>query len=217
MIKGVIFDNDGVILDSMGIWAKVSENLIRFFGLEPDAGLIKVLASKSIEEATELMKEKTQINKSNEEIIRLIKEELDKMYFSAEKKPGIENALSFLKSKNIPMVIASSGMRYHIEKSLSNHGLLKYFDNIFTNTEIGSSKSSPEIFLSACEFLNIKPENCLVVEDSLYALRTAEKAGFITMGVSDNYNKENQQYLKAEADFYIDNMSEFKSALFGIV
>ena len=210
MIKGAIFDIDGVLLDSMGIWDDLGARYLRSLGRIPEEGLNKILFSMSMEQGAEYLNEHYGLNKSVKETVDGIGKMLEDYYFyEVLLKPGAKEILEFLKSKSINMAAATSSPRTHIEKALSRNGLLGYIDKIYTTSEVGVSKHSPDIYNLAADFLKTKSEETLVFEDSLYALKTAKEAGFVTVGVFDEKGESNQAELENQADLYLKKLDDF--------
>ncbi|SDJ05296.1 haloacid dehalogenase superfamily, subfamily IA, variant 3 with third motif having DD or ED [Lachnospiraceae bacterium G41] len=210
MIKGAIFDVDGVLLDSMGIWDDLGARYLRSLDKIPEEGLNKILFSMSMEQGAEYLNEHYGLNKSVKETVEGIGMMLEDYYFyEVLLKPGAKEVLEFLKSKNIKMAAATSSPRTHIEKALSRNGLLGYIEIIYTTSEVGVSKHSPDIYNLAADFLKTKREETLVFEDSLYALNTAKEAGFVTVGVFDEKGESNQAELENQADLYLKKLDDF--------
>ena len=210
MIKGAIFDIDGVLLDSMGIWDDLGARYLRSLGRIPEEGLNIILFSMSMEQGAEYLNEHYGLNKSVKETVDGIGKMLEDYYFyEVLLKPGAKEILEFLKSKSIKMAAATSSPRTHIEKALSRNGLLGYIDKIYTTSEVGVSKHSPDIYNLAADFLKTKSEETLVFEDSLYALKTAKEAGFVTVGVFDEKGESNQAELENQADLYLKKLDDF--------
>ena len=210
MIKGAIFDVDGVLLDSMGIWDDLGARYLRSLDKIPEEGLNKILFSMSMEQGAEYLNEHYGLNKSVKETVEGIGRMLEDYYFyEVLLKPGAKEVLEFLKSKNIKMAAATSSPRTHIEKALSRNGLLGYIDKIYTTSEVGVSKHSPDIYNLAADFLKTKSEETLVFEDSLYALKTAKEAGYVAVGVYDEKGENNQAELENQADLYLKKLDDF--------
>ena len=210
MIKGAIFDIDGVLLDSMGIWDDLGARYLRSLGRIPEEGLNKILFSMSMEQGAEYLNEHYGLNKSVKETVEGIGRMLEDYYFyEVLLKPGAKEVLEFLKSKSIKMAAATSSPRMHIEKALSRNGLLGYIDKIYTTSEVGVSKHSPDIYNLAADFLKTKSEETLVFEDSLYALKTAKEAGYVAVGVYDEKGESNQAELENQADLYLKKLDDF--------
>ena len=210
MIKGAIFDIDGVLLDSMGIWDDLGARYLRSLGRIPEEGLNKILFSMSMEQGAEYLNEHYGLNKSVKETVDGIGKMLEDYYFyEVLLKPGAKEVLEFLKSKNIKMAAATSSPRTHIEKALSRNGLLGYIEKIYTTSEVGVSKHSPDIYNLTADYLKTKPEETLVFEDSLYALKTAKEAGYVAVGVYDEKGESNQAELENQADLYLKKLDDF--------
>ena len=89
-----------------------------------------------------------------------------------------------------------------------------FFDKIYTTSEIGESKHSPKVYLTAAEALGTEPSRTLVVEDSLYALQTAGNAGFLTAGIYDALGEPDQEQLKKDAYIYCRDLTELQNHIF---
>ena len=209
MIKGVIFDIDGVVLDSMSIWKDLGARYLISQGVKPEEGLNEILFSMSMEQGAEYAKEHYRLNESVEDILDGIRLMIQSFYFDEVKaKPGAERLMSFMKENGIKITAATSSPRTHIEKALERNGLLGFFEKIFTTSEIGVSKHSPVIYNMASDFMNLEENEVLVLEDSLYALKTAKKAGYKTAGVYDGDGEPDQDGVRETGDIYITELNE---------
>lgn len=210
MIKGIIFDIDGVLLDSMGIWDDLGARYLKSIGAHPEEGLQEILFSMSMEQGAEYLREHYHLDKSDAEVLDGISGMLEKFYFDEVlPKSGAKELMEYMKGKGVKMVAATSSPRLHVEKALGRNGMLEYLDKIFTNTEVGESKHSPKIYNIAAEYMGTTPDETLVFEDSLYALKTAEAAGYVTVGVYDAKGEPDQEGVKNSGDYYIREMTEF--------
>ena len=106
------------------------------------------------------------------------------------------------------MVVATSGNKELVEAALDRNGILKYFEWIYTCTEVGAGKDEPEIYLKAADILQAKPENIVAFEDAFHAAETAKKAGFKVIGVYDVSNEEHISNMKEMCDYYCTRMDE---------
>ena len=209
MIKGIIFDLDGVLLDSMSIWNDLGARYLRSIKKEPEDGLNEILFSMSMEQGADYLKEHYKLKRSTASILNGIQDMLrDFYYYEVPAKPGADKLLKFLKEKNIRITAATSSPRTHVEKALIRNQLLRYIEAIFTTGEIAVSKHSPDIYNIACRHMDSKPGEVLVLEDSLYALKTAKEAGYKTAGVYDEDGETDQAGVEATGDVYIKNLEE---------
>ena len=213
-IKGVIFDVDGVLLDSMGIWTDLGARYLVSIGKTPEEGLAEILFSMSMEQGAEYLREHYSIGLTAEEIGTGLQDMLrDFYYYEVQAKPGAQQLLQAVSSAGIKITAATSSPREHIERALERNGLLSYVDRMFTNAEIGKSKHSPDIYDAAADHMGTAPGETCVFEDSLYALRTAAAAGYHTVGVFDSKGESDQEGLRGSAEIYIHELCEI-TALF---
>ena len=209
MIKGAIFDIDGVLLDSMIIWTDLGERYLRSIGKEPEEGLTEKLFSMSLEQGAEYLKDTYNIDKDTSGILDDINKISEHFYYhEVEAKPGVEELLKDFRTRGIKMVAATSSPRSHVERALSRTGLHNYIDKIFTNSEVGVSKHEPDIYNLAAEYMETDPSETLVFEDSLYALKTAKAAGYVTVGIYDAKGEKNQAGLLENAKLYLKSYED---------
>ena len=208
-IKGVIFDLDGTLADSMQIWDGIWEEYSDELGitLRPDQ-LRKMHSFSSIEEAEYVIKE-FGLGLSPQEIVsgrnRLIQHFYD---HEVPLKDGVIPVLEALSARGIKMCIASASERVLVEPVLRRCGINEYFGRIFSCGEEETSKSSPDIYIRAAAFMGTGIGETLVVEDALYAIKTAKKAGFPVAGVYDLAADDHQGEIKAICDYYWVSMDE---------
>ena len=210
MIRGAIFDLDGVLLDSMGIWKDLGARYLRSLHIQPEPGLNEILFAMSMEQGAAYLKKHYPLPQSEAEIGDGIARLLEDYYFhEVPAKPGAAALLNFLAERNIPMAAATSSPRAHVTRALDRLGLLSYLQAVFTTGEVGGSKHEPVIYHLAAERLGTTPAETLVFEDSLYALKTAQAAGYRTVGVFDANGEEDQAGMKAAAEVYLTALTEF--------
>ena len=184
MIRGAIFDLDGVLLDSMAVWNDLGVRYLRKRGIEPEDGLGQILFSMSMEQGADYLKEQYHLPDTPQKILNGIEQMIQDFYFyEVQPKEGAKELLQFLQKQNVKMIAATSSPREHVTKALQRNGLYDYLQQIYTTGEVGVSKHEPVIYQLAANSLGTKPEETLVFEDSLYALKTAKNAGFRAIGV----------------------------------
>lgn len=213
MIKGVIFDIDGVILDSMPIWDKAGEMYLCSLGFQPEPGLAKTMFSMSMGEGAKYLRERYQMDMDEVEIIKGINRTIEDFYaFQVQLKEGVEQFLKGLRQYGIKTVAATTSDRQVFERALKRLNVTGYFERIFTSSETGAGKSKPDIFLAAAEHMGTIPKETWVFEDALYAIRTAKNAGFRTVGVYDDSSLDDMDEIMKISDIYLrklDNVHDF--------
>ena len=210
MIRGAIFDVDGVLLNSMPIWENLGELYLNSLGMEAEMGLGETLFTMSLEEGADYLISRYGLKKTREEIIEDLTREVRDFY--VEKVPlkeGVRQYLFELNEKKIPMVIATSGDRKNAEAALKRLKVLNYFQAVFTCSEIGSGKNQPDIYLAAALQLDTEPSDTWVFEDAFHAIRTAKSAGFKTAAVYDNSNDKDLAQIWNTADIYLPEFADF--------
>lgn len=210
MIKGAIFDMDGTLLDSMPVWMNASARYLATLGICAEPNLSEILFSMSMQEGAEYVQKKYNVPRSIDEIVTgvnaIVYESYEK---SVQPKAGVREFLEGLKQAGIPMVVATSSDRSMAEVALARTGLLPYFRQIFTCSEVGAGKSKPDIYYAAAKSLGTKTEETWAFEDALYATKTAKAAGFCTVGLYDEASAKEQQELQKIADIYVDGLTDF--------
>ena len=204
MIKSAIFDVDGTLLDSMEIWDNAGERYLSSVGKTAEK-----LCDMSLTEGAEYMKKQYALSFSTDEIVSGVLKIIEDFYFyEVGLKNNAKEILQFLKSNNIKMIIATSSDKTHIKKAFERLGILKYFTDIVTCSQIGKGKTSPDIYLACADKLGTAPSETLVFEDAVFAAETAHKAGFKTVGVYDESSRNDKNRIKAVCDYYADSFEK---------
>lgn len=211
MIRGVIFDVDGVLLNSMPVWENLGEIYLERLGIEAEKGLGETLFAMSLEEGADYLIENYGLKQTPGEIIAGLNREVQDFYGrKVPLKEGVRGYLQEFRDRKIPMAIATSGDRANAETALKRLKVLSYFRAVFTCTEIGSSKSHPDIYYAAALQLDTDPSDTWVFEDALHAIRTAKKAGFRTAGVYDRASGRDLAQIRDTADIYLPEFKSFE-------
>lgn len=204
MIRGAIFDVDGTLLDSLGIWEEADIRYLETLGIRAEEGLGQILYPMTLMEASEYIKKHYPVQETAEEIASGVLKLVRKYYEQeAPLKAGAEELLKALEERGIPMAAATTGERPLVDAAFERLGIRSFFQEIFTCTEAGSGKDRPKIYQLAAESLGTRPWETLVFEDALYAVETAVKAGFVTVGVEEPYNAADRKKLEDTADVYL--------------
>ncbi len=208
-VKGVILDIDGVLLDSMEIWKDLGARYLAKRGIEPQAGLGETLFSMSMEQGASYLKKTYGLQGTSDEVLGDLKGMLRSYYLhEVRAKEGATELLVALDRVGVKMAAATSSPRDLVTAALERNGLLAYISRIFTNAEVGSSKHSPQIYDVAADYLGLADGEVCVFEDSLYALLTAAKAGYHTVGIYDKNGEADQRGLEESAEVYVRDLAE---------
>lgn len=221
MIKGIIFDLDGTLIDSMKVWFDVDRKLLRENGITtPSESVSEQVRTMSIEQSSRFFIEELGLKLTQEQIIARI-EELVRIEYEQNipLKPHVKEILGHLDEKGIPYGIATATYKSLAEAVLKRLGIFERFRFVLTDVDYPRGKRFPEIFLGAAERLGTLPEETLVIEDSLHCIETAVRAGFRTAAVYDEVSAAESDEIKRLADVYADSLAELQNILgdeFGI-
>ncbi|WP_072524868.1 HAD family hydrolase [Clostridium sp. Marseille-P3244] len=211
MIRGAIFDVDGVLLNSMPVWENLGELYLRRLGIEAEKDLGTRLYTMSLEESAKYLIGQYRLDKTPEQVIAEVNLEVKDFYKNrVPLKEGARQYLSELKERGVPMVIATTGDRKNAEAALKRLKVFQFFQGIFTCSEIGSGKNEPDIYYTAALQMDTEPSQTWVFEDAFHAIRTAKQAGFRTVGVYDKANDRDLARIWNTADIYLPEFKNFE-------
>ncbi len=205
-IEAVIFDMDGVIIDSEEIWKRAENEIFSSVGVKLTDELCKMTETMTTREVTNFWFGKYPWkNKSLEEVENGVIERVAHLIKDAGKGiDGIEEFLRKMKDKGYKIGLATNSPSCLIPVVLEKFALDKYFDATSSAEHEPEGKPSPYVYLTTAGKLNIKPENCIAIEDSRSGLLAAKKAGMKTVHI--NTNNKNTQNIE-NADLTINNYS----------
>lgn len=210
MLKGVIFDMDGTLLDTMYYWEHVGEDFLRKIGKIPEPGLGQIMLPMTLIEGAAYLREHYALEMSIDEVMAGTRAVCDDFYRkTADFKPGARAFMSRLKQNGIPMVLATATDRDQVELVMNRLGVLNEFECILTSGEIGNNKTEPDIYLKAAEHMGTSPEATWVFEDAIHAAITAKRAGFKLVGVYDDTSAGAEAELRGLADYYLYDFLDF--------
>ena len=209
-MKAYIFDLDGTLLDSMGVWKQIDVDFLKSRGFDVPPDYISAVSSLSFPEAAKYTIRRFNLSESVEDLLN----EWNSMAIYAygntvPLKPNAREYLQALKKQNVKLAIATSLPAALYEPALQNHGIKDLFDIICSTDEVAHGKTKPYIFILTAQKLGVSPAMCIVFEDILQAIQSAKKAGMTVYGVYDKTSSEQWELIKNTADSVI---YDFKDA-----
>ena len=208
-LKYKIFDLDGTLLDSMAAWRNLGKDYLLQKGINPPDNLNEIIAAMSMIESAAYFQKAFKIELSAEEIIKEIKMLIENKYkYEFKLKPYVKEYLQKLKDENSVMCIVTATPLKLAKAALERNEIKKYFSFVISCDEVGLGKNKPDIFLLAANRLNAEPFEIAVYEDADFALITAKEEGFYTIGVYDDYFKNERKDIELISDIYIESFKE---------
>lgn len=187
MINAVIFDMDGVLIDTEKHYYAAWREAARMAGFDFQSEHALMLRSCDAQLASKMMKdifgESFDYFAIRDVRRRLVAERIEK--YGLEKKPGIDEILAFLREKGIKTAVATATPIELTLQHLEKIGVKDQFDKIVSAKQVKHGKPAPDVYLYACEQIGEKPENCIAVEDSPNGIRSAYAAGCKPVMVPD--------------------------------
>lgn len=230
--KAVLFDMDGTLIDSVGVWNEVDRRLLTQLGVENaqdidvqaqrDAALVKFSASDSpYEDYCSLLAEKYGLALSGAEVVDIrykISQEL--IENEVAYKPNAPELLKKLRTLGLTLAIVSTTKRDNMKTYMTRNRnicgaapLGEFFAAIFTREDAERLKPDPDAYLRAMRQLGLKPEDCLVFEDSLVGVQAAKAAGLQTAVIYDKYSDADRQEIERLADRCFADWAQVLEAL----
>ena len=187
MIKAVIFDMDGVLIDTekhyFSCWIQASKEAGFPFTKEQALSLRSCDAKIAEKRMKEIFGEEFDYYAIRERRRQLVKETLEQC--GLEMKPEVEETLKLLREKGIKIAVATATPLDRTREHLTQLGIMELFDSIVSAKEVEHGKPVPDVYLYACEQIGEKPEHCIAVEDSPNGILSAYRAGLKPVMVPD--------------------------------
>lgn len=190
MVKAVIFDMDGLMVDTEHLQSQSFVNVLREYGKEPvmelnglvhkvgvrgDKNFLTMKKKYNIEADINTLRKKRRVVYE-----KLLEEGVNPM-------PGLIHLLKLLKTHNFPVAIASGSPKKHIMSIIEQIGISDYFKVIISGEDVTFSKPNPECFIKACQGLEVPAQECLVIEDAESGINGAKKIGMKVFAVPSKY------------------------------
>ena len=208
-IKAVIFDMDGTLIDSTGIWHEIDKEFFAKRNMELPSDYAQHIVHLGLTQAAIYTKETYHLDESIQDIMKEWHDMSIDMYkYHVPLKDGALELLKLFKSNGIKMAIATANDEPLYRPCIERLGIGEYFDAIADVNTAKEGKQSAKIYLDLAKKLGSKPQNTLVLEDMPTCVKTAFNNGFITVSVFDNASKEYDEQKRDNSHLFINNFHE---------
>lgn len=212
-VELVIFDVDGLMLDTESVWKKAWESIGEDYGIKDlEKNIFLEIVGRSGKEVEKIICEKLNYLANPLEVLQsaIIKGQ-ELLNIKIDVKPGVFELLDFLDQNNVKKAIATSTSREVSFNRLNNLKIWNRFDFILCGDDVLKRKPNPEIYLKIVKEMNVKKNKCLILEDSIVGVEAAFCAGIPCIMVPDLISPTKEQELKTYT--IVDNLYDVKKIL----
>ncbi len=207
--EGIIFDLDGTLIDSMGVWEQIDIDFLGKRGFDVPKDYLDKITPLGFEACADYTIERFGLKETRQQII---KEWFDMAVHAytceVQLKKGVRRFLDYLKNHNIKMSIATASDMELVKPVLKNNNISDYFDNITTLKEVKRGKGYPDVYDLSAEKMKVDKRCCVVFEDIREGLIGAKAGGYRAVGVYDERAKDSVEVLRKLSDMFIYDFNE---------
>lgn len=208
-VKGIIFDLDGTMIDSMWMWRDIDIEFMEAHGLLFTDQLQKDIEGMSFKETAEYFIRTYRLTESVEDLMNIwVRMAKEKYMHDVPAKPGLLRFLKEMKARGIKMGIATSNAKELLDAAANAHGIYDYMDAVLTANEVAHGKPAPDVFLEVAKRLHLDPQDCLVFEDIPQGIRAGLNAGMRVCAMEDAYSAMQINEKKELAHYYISSFDQ---------
>jgi HAD superfamily hydrolase (TIGR01509 family) len=207
VIEAVVFDLDGLLLDTEQVWDEVRESLTRELGGRWHDHAQADMMGMSSKEWSRYMHDELGLSEPPEELNRLVVERMQERY--RERLPLVDGAVEAIRriGERRPLGLASSSNRPLIDLALDEMGVADLFRATVSSEEVERGKPAPEVYLEAARRLGVRPQDVAAVEDSANGIRSAKAAGMHVIAIPNPHFPPREDVL-SEADVVLESLAE---------
>jgi HAD superfamily hydrolase (TIGR01509 family) len=207
VIEGVVFDLDGLLLDTEQVWDEVRETLTRERGGRWHDRAQSDMMGMSSTEWSQYMHDVLGLREPPDELNRLVVEQMQDRY--RHRLPVVDGAVEAVRRLGArwPLGLASSSNRPLIDLALERMGVADLFRATASSEEVDRGKPAPDVYLEVARRLGVRPENVVAIEDSTSGIRSAKAAGMRVIAIPNPHFRPPEDVL-AQADLVLASLAE---------
>ena len=208
MIKTVIFDMDGVIVDTEPVHYYAYQQHFQYLEIEVSDVVYASFTGNSTKNVYQKLKAAFHLEHEVEELVNRKRELFNNAFDKKEDLdllPGVRELIENLHANGMQLILASSASKVTISRVFNRFGLHQYFNHIVSGEDFPKSKPDPAIFIKAAELSGMPKNECIVIEDSTNGVKAAKGAGLFCVGYNSVHSKMQEL---SEADMVISDFNE---------
>ena len=205
-----IFDLDGTLINSTGVWNKVDEDFFNRRNVIMPPEFPQVIKTHTLMSGAVYIKDRLSLPESPEDIVKEWHDAAVYAYHNDVRiKPYVKELLEILKHEyGYKIGLATSNTHELYDQCLINNGIYDYFDSFTQSDEVERLKGFPDIYEKAAERMGVPKEKCIVFEDVYQAVKGARMGNFFTVAVEDSASVGDREEIIKIADVYIKSFRE---------
>lgn len=216
MLKAVIFDMDGVIVDTEPLHHKAYYEMFDAVNINVSEMIYQSFTGQSTLNICKQLCHHFNLKRKPDELVQIKRQAFKHLFFNdpdLQLLNGVQELIKDYYNNDITLVLASSASMYTINNVFSRFNLDQYFKAKLSGADLKASKPHPEIFINAANISGFKKENCFIIEDSTNGIKAANAAGIFCIGYKSKHSK-NQDYSLADKIISSFKEIEFSKARF---
>lgn len=209
-MKAAIFDLDGTLIDSMGMWRNLGKDFLKRRDLEMTDQVANQMTTMSLKMNSNYLKEKFGLNETPDEIYKEFKDIIMDFYLNeVEEKEDAFKTIKEYKEKGYNVVLGTATSDEFVEPLLDRFNLTDVFDLIQTCDMVKIQKSNKDYFNLIAKKLEIDSKEIFLFDDAPFALKAAKESGIVTVGVYDNESSHFWDKIVQKNDYAIKSFKEW--------
>lgn len=200
MLKAILFDMDGVIVDTEPLHHMAYKHMFNKVGIEVSDDLYSSFTGQSTYQICKKLCDHFRLSNDPEELVQIKRNHFTKLFFeddSLQLIPGVEDLIKDYFYNGLTLILASSASMFTINNVMKRFNLDHYFLDKLSGADLNESKPHPEIFIKAAAAAGAQPSECIVIEDSTNGIKAAKSAGIFCVAYKSK-NSKRQDYSLAD-------------------
>ena len=213
MIKAVIFDMDGLLINSEPLWQEAEILVFKQVGVNLTSELCQRTQGLRIDEVVEYWYQRypwTNLTKLKVEEL-IVNKVIELIHSKGEALPGVEQAIAFVRGKKVRIALASSSAMIIIQAALKKLGLIDAFAQVYSAESEILGKPHPGVYLTTAKQLDLAPQSCLAIEDSLNGVLAAKAAQMKCIAIPEAIQQNNPKF--AIADCILKSLKDLDNSI----